>query len=129
LPQSDESEITSVYAASADDVDKAVIAARNAFNDPSWRDISGTERGDYLFKLARLIDEHKETLATIETWDNGENELPKPNKSYKGYCTGGSVQQIRSIFSFVDTFAMLYDPVQTCCSRRKISRVTWLLSY
>jgi len=69
---SDESEITSVYAASADDVDKAVAAARAAFEDPSWRDISGTERGDYLFKFSRLIDEHKETLATIETWDNGK---------------------------------------------------------
>ena len=117
MPQSDESEITSVYAASADDVDKAVIAARKAFNDPSWRDISGTERGDYLFKLARLIDEHKETLATIETWDNGENELPKPNKFCIGYGTSGSVQQIRSIFSFAGH------------SPRKILRVTWLLSY
>jgi acyl-CoA reductase-like NAD-dependent aldehyde dehydrogenase len=72
---SDESEITSVYAASADDVDKAVIAARTAFNDPSWRDISGTERGDLLFKLAALIDQHKEVLATIETWDNGSCTL------------------------------------------------------
>ena len=61
-----------MYAASADDVDKAVAAARAAFEDPSWRDISGTERGDYLFKFSRLIDEHKETLATIETWDNGK---------------------------------------------------------
>ena len=72
--RSDESEITSVYAASADDVDKAVAAARAAFEDPSWRDISGTERGDYLFKFSRLIDEHKETLATIETWDNGQSQ-------------------------------------------------------
>lgn len=60
-----------MYAASAADVDTAVAAARKAFNDPSWRDLSGTERGDLMFKLVRLIEENKETLATIETWDNG----------------------------------------------------------
>ena len=29
-------------------------------------------RGDILFKFAQLIEEHRETLATIETWDNGK---------------------------------------------------------
>jgi len=70
--QSDESEITSVYAASKEDVDKAVASARKAFKDPSWRDLPGTDRGDLLYKLSSLIDQHKETLATIETWDNGQ---------------------------------------------------------
>jgi aldehyde dehydrogenase (NAD+) len=60
-----------VYAASTDDVDTAVAAARKAFKDPSWRDLPGTERGDLLYKLSALVDQHKETLATIETWDNG----------------------------------------------------------
>ena len=68
---SDESEITSVFAASVDDVDKAVKAARKAFKDPSWRDMPGTERGDLLLKLSALVEKEKETLATIETWDNG----------------------------------------------------------
>jgi len=67
----DESEIATVQAASPDDVDKAVAAARKAFKDPSWRDIGGTERGELMFKLAALVEEHKETLASIETWDNG----------------------------------------------------------
>ncbi|KAF2140885.1 uncharacterized protein K452DRAFT_327206 [Aplosporella prunicola CBS 121167] len=68
----DESEIVSVYAADEEDVDSAVKAARKAFKDPSWRDISSTERGDLLFKLVALCEEHKEVLATIETWDNGK---------------------------------------------------------
>lgn len=34
--------------------------------------MSGTGRGDLLFKLSALVEEHKETLATIETWDNGK---------------------------------------------------------
>lgn len=60
-----------MQAASADDVDKAVAAARKAFKDPTWRDMGSTERGDLLYKLSQLIEENKETLATIETWDNG----------------------------------------------------------
>ena len=67
----DESEIASVHAASVEDVDKAVAAARKAFKDPVWRDMASTERGDLLYKLSQLVEQHKETLATIETWDNG----------------------------------------------------------
>ncbi|KAI0515299.1 aldehyde dehydrogenase [Xylaria bambusicola] len=67
-----EQDICSVEAASADDVDKAVAAARAALNHESWRDISGTERGALMFKLADLAEQEKEVLATIETWDNGK---------------------------------------------------------
>ncbi|KAL1840106.1 hypothetical protein VTJ49DRAFT_801 [Mycothermus thermophilus] len=67
-----EEEICSVFAATADDVDTAVAAARKAFKDPSWKNLSGTERGALLWKLADLIEQHKETLATIETLDNGK---------------------------------------------------------
>ncbi|KAF2454307.1 aldehyde dehydrogenase-like protein [Lineolata rhizophorae] len=68
----DESEIASVHAAGPEDVDRAVAAARKAFKDPSWREISGTERGDIMFKLVELVEKNKETLATIDTWDNGK---------------------------------------------------------
>lgn len=68
---SDESEITSVYAAGAEDVDLAVKAARKALKDPSWKDLPPTERGYLMNKLADLVEKHQETLATIETWDNG----------------------------------------------------------
>ncbi|KAK0516343.1 hypothetical protein JMJ35_000946 [Cladonia borealis] len=68
----DETEITSVYSASAHDVDTAVVAARKAFKHPSWRDISPTDRGGLMLELASLVEKHAETLATIETWDNGK---------------------------------------------------------
>ncbi|GAM88436.1 hypothetical protein ANO11243_064690 [Dothideomycetidae sp. 11243] len=67
----DESDICQVEAAEPEDVDKAVAAARAAFNGP-WRDLSGTERGDLMYKLSSLVSEHASTLATIETWDNGK---------------------------------------------------------
>ncbi|OQU95712.1 hypothetical protein CLAIMM_01888 [Cladophialophora immunda] len=69
---SDEKEICSVEAASADDIDKAVKAARAAFNDPSWRDLPATDRGALMYKFADVLEENKETLATLETWDNGK---------------------------------------------------------
>lgn len=68
----DESEIASVYAAGEEDVDIAVKAARKALKDPSWKSLPGTDRGRLMSKLADLVEEHKETLATIETWDNGK---------------------------------------------------------
>lgn len=67
-----ETEIVSVYAASAEDVDRAVKAARNALNTPAWGELPGTDRAKLMHCLAQLVDEHKETLATIETWDNGK---------------------------------------------------------
>lgn len=67
-----ESEICSVQSAGSDDVDIAVAAARKALKDPSWRDIDPTARGALMLKLADLVEKSRETLATIETWDNGK---------------------------------------------------------
>ncbi|KAH6970762.1 aldehyde dehydrogenase domain-containing protein [Ilyonectria sp. MPI-CAGE-AT-0026] len=67
-----EKEIVSVYAATSEDVDRAVVAARNALRNPEWRDLPATDRGKLLSRLADLVDENRETLATIETWDNGK---------------------------------------------------------
>ncbi|KAK5009141.1 mitochondrial aldehyde dehydrogenase [Cryomyces antarcticus] len=91
----DESEICSVYAADPEDVDAAVAAARKAFKG-EWRDMASTERGDLMYKLSQLVEEHKETLATIETWDNGKpysvalnedlGEVAGTLKYYAGYA-------------------------------------------
>ena len=66
----DESEIVKVQAASEEDIDIAVKAARAAFK--SWRNVPGTDRGKLLYKLSQLAEEHKDILATIDTWDNGK---------------------------------------------------------
>lgn len=69
---SDESEIATVEAAGPEDVDDAVKAARAAFKSSAWRDMSPTDRGNLMIKLSQLIEQHAETLAAIETWDNGK---------------------------------------------------------
>src|SRR6266496_2772798 len=49
------------------DVDKAVRAARKAFEKGPWRKMSARERGRLLYKLADLIEKQAEELAELET--------------------------------------------------------------
>ncbi|KAL7798292.1 aldehyde dehydrogenase [Trichoderma ceciliae] len=67
-----EKDICSVFAAGEHDVNRAVRAARKALKQPAWRLLSGTERGRLMNRLADLVEEHGETLAAIETLDNGK---------------------------------------------------------
>src|SRR5882724_3642837 len=53
------------------DVDKAVSAARKAF-EGKWSKISARDRGRTLYKLSQLIEQHSQELAEIETADNGK---------------------------------------------------------
>jgi aldehyde dehydrogenase (NAD+) len=69
---SNEEEITSVHCASAEDVDRAVLAAHKALKHPSWKRLPATERGMLMMKLADLMEQNKELLATIDAWDNGK---------------------------------------------------------
>lgn len=57
---------------SAADIEKAVAAARKAFEDPRWRDLSQTRRGHLLRRLGDLIAANAEELARMETQDNGK---------------------------------------------------------
>lgn len=67
---SDESLIAELEQAGAEDVDVAVDAAYAAFK--TWKFTPPNERGRYLSKLADLMEEEKETLAKIESLDNGK---------------------------------------------------------
>lgn len=58
--------------ASPADVNEAVCAARRALNDAEWRDMTGTERGKLLYRLAELIDAHADEVGRIETLDSGK---------------------------------------------------------
>jgi aldehyde dehydrogenase (NAD+) len=64
-------EIVQIAEADAADVDKAVKAARYALERGAWRKTSASERGRLLNRLADLIEEHADELATLETLDNG----------------------------------------------------------
>ncbi len=57
--------------ASAADVDRAVAAAREAY-DTVWSRLPGSERAKYLFRIARIIQERSRELAVLESIDNGK---------------------------------------------------------
>ncbi|XP_023246856.1 cytosolic 10-formyltetrahydrofolate dehydrogenase [Copidosoma floridanum] len=67
----DESLICEVESASTEDVDLAVQAAKRAFDEGEWSKISARERASLLFKLADLMEAHREELATLESLDSG----------------------------------------------------------
>ena len=61
-----------VAEADAADVDKAVKAARKAFDEGPWPRMTPSERGRILWKLADLIERQTEQFATLESLDNGK---------------------------------------------------------
>ncbi len=65
-----EQQLSLIAEADAADVDKAVKAARKAFGP--WSKLSGSERGKYLFRIARLIQERAREFAIIESLDGGK---------------------------------------------------------
>jgi acyl-CoA reductase-like NAD-dependent aldehyde dehydrogenase len=61
-----------VAEAGDEDVDRAVRAARTAFEDERWRGLSPTRRGRLMMRLADLIADRAEEIAAIEVADNGK---------------------------------------------------------
>jgi aldehyde dehydrogenase (NAD+) len=68
---STEEQLAEVAAADARDVDRAVAAARTAFDGP-WGRMSGRERAKYLYRIARILQERSREFAVLESIDNGK---------------------------------------------------------
>jgi phenylacetaldehyde dehydrogenase len=64
--------ITEVPEAEAEDVNRAVLAARRAFDEGPWPRLSPSERGRMIWKLADLLEQHLEEFAELESLDNGK---------------------------------------------------------
>jgi aldehyde dehydrogenase (NAD+) len=71
LNPADEGALATVAQASVADVDRAVAAARHAY-DTVWSKTTGAQRSKYLFRIARIILERARELAVVETLDNGK---------------------------------------------------------
>src|SRR6201989_1474086 len=55
-----------------EDIEQAVRAARNAFDNGPWRRMTVSERGRLVWKLADLLEQHIEEFAYLESLDNGK---------------------------------------------------------
>jgi aldehyde dehydrogenase (NAD+) len=64
--------IAQVAEGDREDVDRAVKAARKAFETGPWRRMDARERGKLLYRLADLMEKHIDELAALETLDNGK---------------------------------------------------------
>jgi aldehyde dehydrogenase (NAD+) len=71
ISPSTEEALAEITDASAEDVDRAVRAARRA-HDRVWSAMAGSERAKYLYRIARIIQERSRELAVLESLDNGK---------------------------------------------------------
>lgn len=84
--------LAEVAEASEEDVDRAVRAARKALEDSPWSRTDARDRGRLMLRLADLIDEHGEELATLDTMDCGKpirdarGDVPMANEALRYYA-------------------------------------------
>jgi aldehyde dehydrogenase (NAD+) len=97
-------EICRVAEADKEDVDRAVKAARQAFERGPWHKMAAGERGRLLNKLADLIEKHADELARLESLDNGKPyrtalaaDLPLTIACYRYYAGWADKVQGRTI--------------------------------
>jgi phenylacetaldehyde dehydrogenase len=64
--------LASIAAGDRLDVDRAVAAARRAFESGPWREMTGSQRARLLWKMADLMEAHLDELAELETLDQGK---------------------------------------------------------
>ncbi len=83
----------------AADAERAVAAARTAFESPAWRGLTASARGAHLRRVATLLESRIESLAEIESRDNGKR-------------LAEVVPQLRSLPRYFHYYAGLADKVE-----------------
>src|SRR5690606_4239298 len=68
-------QVTVVPDANAEDVDRAVAAARKAFDGGPWRTLLPAQREALIWRLSDLIEKHADELAELESIDNGKTRF------------------------------------------------------
>jgi len=71
LAPRDEEPLAEIAQATAEDVDRAVTAARDAFAN-GWSSLPGSERAKYLFRIARILQERAREFAVLESLNGGK---------------------------------------------------------
>jgi phenylacetaldehyde dehydrogenase len=83
-------EIATVVDASIEDVDRAVSAAREAFDDGRWTSLAPSQRERLIHRLADLLEANAAEIAELESIDNG-----KPRSASAGYDLPRSIATLR----------------------------------
>ncbi|KAG4378729.1 hypothetical protein AAZX31_17G088400 [Glycine max] len=64
--------IANVAEGDVEDINRAVSAARKAFDEGPWPKMTAYERSRILLRFADLVEKHSDELAALETWNNGK---------------------------------------------------------
>ncbi|XP_065873986.1 benzaldehyde dehydrogenase, mitochondrial-like [Euphorbia lathyris] len=64
--------IAHVAEGDSEDIDRAVSAARKAFDEGPWPKMTAYERSRIMLRFADLVEKHNDDIAALETWDNGK---------------------------------------------------------
>lgn len=84
--------ICHVYRAGVQEVNDAVEAANRAFRNESWSGLTGSQRGDLLYRMYQVIKRDAESIASIESIDNG--------KPYAAECLDGDLGEAADVFKY-----------------------------
>ncbi len=102
----------------AEDVDRAVKAARVAFETGDWQAMSAHDRARIMYRLAELIEAHGGELAELEALDNG-----KPMKIARVVDVAGAAAQLRTFAGWCERIRGEVLPVQApqmhCYTRKE----------
>ncbi len=92
--------IEHVPAGNTEDIDSAVAAARAAFDHGPWPKMTGGQRGEYLQKMANIINERLDELSKLEVLDNGK---PYPEAKWDIEDTAGTFEFYANLAKELDT--------------------------
>jgi aldehyde dehydrogenase (NAD+) len=81
----------------AADIDRAVSAARAAFESGEWAELSGRARGRHLYRIADALEAEAEALARLETLNNG-----KPLREARAFDIAGAIDCFRYYAGWAD---------------------------
>jgi aldehyde dehydrogenase (NAD+) len=111
--------IARVAEGDAEDINRAVAAARKAFDEGPWPRMTAYERSRILLRFADLIEKHNDEIAALETWDNGKPyeqaaqiEVPMVARLMRYYA--GWVDKIHGLVVPADGphhVQVLYEPI------------------
>ncbi|RWR85160.1 aldehyde dehydrogenase family 2 member B7, mitochondrial [Cinnamomum micranthum f. kanehirae] len=99
--------IADVAEADSEDVNRAVAAARKAFDEGPWPRMDPYERSCILYRFADLLEKHNDEIAAIESWDGGKTfeqastvEVPMLTRLFRYYA--GWADKINSLIVQAD---------------------------
>lgn len=96
-----DNDLSGISACDEKDIDKAVQAAKTAYESGAWHNLDPTEKMTIMLKLADLMEEHREELAILDTLET--------SRAYKNYYHDSIPKAIESLRYFAQSVDKYYD--------------------